>query len=272
MMYSYSTLFTINVIKSALSSNMRDMVLTMADDTYRKFEMYLFNRLFEIEGPKVGIEELAKELELSEERASFILDRMMLKFRKYPGSEVIFENSDLEAISEETNTELDNKWNTDPQSCLYYMNGSFYVNRNPYCPDSEAPQKGIPFNHSNKIRLMNMFDLFSTAIVLGQDSKRGLFLFESAWGMQGARYKSDSNQPFPYDEIRFTYGKNEDNIVVGFFAYRKDRNWGILCVGDEKNPCQIHEDVLFGESSFEEAVLELSKKTPFRIEREWTIS
>lgn len=168
-------------------------------------------------------------------------------------------------------TTQEQKWNTDPRSPLYYMNGKFYVNRNPYMEDKEAPKKGIPFDHRNRIFMMTMSDFHSTAIVLGQGEKRGLFVFEYCWGMQGFRYCSESDTPFPYDEVRYSDGRSREDDLQdkGYFAYRIGDSWGIIKVGDEKSPYSRHDVVALGEPTFESAVDKLCGVESFNPEWKW---
>lgn len=270
MKQNYFTLVTLGIIEEALRGQAADKLLEIVNSNLRDHEKEVFSAYFGVGCPKQDLAAIAQATGRTLEHTEAILARLLLKIRKQPDASDIWDSVDETSIMEKANHEVGKYWNTVPRSDLYFMNGGFYVNRNPYGPDKEAPSKGIPFDHHNEVMLMNMSDFHTTAIVLGQGEKRGIFIFEYAWGMQGFRYLGDNREdPFPYDEVRFCESYSETGGHTGFFAYRIGNEWGIIRIGDAACPYRRHEDVPFGEPSFEDALKHLCKHRKFNPERVW---
>lgn len=269
MITEYINLLTLNVIEYAMTIEDGKLVQALINDALRDYEKKILFKLLGIGYQQTSLENIAQETGHTYEQTYRQLTRLLLKIRKDPLAKEVWDLADEEVMAIFADGELDRKWNIAENSDLYYMHGGFYVNRNPYCEDSEAPKKGIPFDHSNRIMLMNMSDFHSTAIVLGQGDKRGLFVFESAWGMQGFRYLGIDRELFPNDEIRFCDATDDSGIHVGYFACRNGQQWSIVRVGDGDAPYNVETIVPFEEQSFEEAISKLGQYEANNDAKEW---
>lgn len=177
--------------------------------------------------------------------------------KRYRGLSFYVDTEKIESKSEEI---LQQYYNTDRNSCLFYKEGRFYVNRNPYIGEEDIPEFGIPVTHQNNVWLLNMSDFHTTAVVLGNDEKVGLFCFEYAYGMQAFRYVSNEDEPFPFDEIRYAEGRDGLGFCTGgYFACRKGEQWSIVRIGDKECSHSRNELLPLAERSFEEALTELAK-------------
>ena len=270
MKQNYFTLVSQRIIEAALQGPTAGKLLDIVSTALRDEEKKVFNAFFGINGPRQDLEAIARASGIAEDKAETILNRLMLKLRKHPEADEIWFSVNARVIAEDTNREVGRKWNTKKGSALYFMRGRFYVNRNPYGPDREAPASGIPFDHRNEVMLMNMSDFHTTAVVLGQGERRGVFAFESSWGMQGFRYVGDSTaEPFPYDEVRFCDTQSDAGYHVGYFAYRIGEAWGIFRLGDATCPYRRHDNVPLGEPTLEAAIGKLCKYSKFNPDWVW---
>jgi len=257
MKHNFSTKAACHILEAALGSQSADQLLDIINSALRDHEKSVFCHLFGIGCPKQDIESLAQSMGCSPDQVQDVLTRLLLKILRRDDTASILQDMNEKGLLDQ---QEDKEWNTEPGSALYFMNGQFYVNRDPYEEDKEAPSCGIPFNHSNEVALMNMSDFHTTAVVLGQGDKRGIFVFESSWGMQGFRYVSDdTEEPFPYDEVRFCDAQSDAGYHVGYFAYRIGSQWGIMRLGDSTCPYRRHDCVPLGELSLEDAVRKLCK-------------
>lgn len=230
---SFSTLTNIRVIERIMADSKTAALVDICNQVLNEQQLDVFTRFFGIGTSKQGLDCIAEAVDCQTWQVKRMLEESLNAIRTHSWTMDLFLPywSNAKKKIEE---ELDAKWNTVNGSALYYMNGRFCVNRNPYAPDTHAPQKGIPYDHDNTVHLDNISDFHSTAIVLGQGEKRGLFVCELIWGMQGFRYSGLCLEtPFPYDEIRFCKVEN-DGKWVGLFACREDKNWEVYSVGGGK--------------------------------------
>lgn len=195
------------------------------------------------------------DIELMSEREDILI--RISSHKRYRGLSFYVDTEKIESKSEDI---LQHYYNTDRNSCLFYKEGRFYVNRNPYIDEEDIPESGIPVTHQNIVRLTNMSDFHTTAVVLGNDEKVGLFSFEYAYGMQAFRYVSNEDEPFPFDEIRYAEGRDGLGFCTGgYFACRKGEQWSIVRIGDKECSHSRNELLPLAERSFEEALTELAK-------------
>lgn len=254
MKQSYSNHIIIAMLETAIKQTDINTFLSFVNKALNDKETDIFTRFFGIGCPRQELEAIAQATGLSLDETEHSFNRALLKIRKHSESPKIFDAVDETAIIKEVEDKFDRYWNTEPGSALYFMHGGFYVNRNPYGPDEEAPSHGIPFDYSNEVGLMDMSDFHSSVVVLGCGEKRGIFPFESAWGMQGFRYAStNSDEPFPYDEVHY-FGPNFEPHQEAYFLCRVDDKWGVLRIGDESCPFSIHTIMSFATRSFEETL------------------